>query len=177
MPRILSPAYFHHYNAHSDPSPVDSKKSSLLMSKSEKQKEKLKENESEQLVLGLGPVHNSFWRLSKLVPLDAVRRQLNKYSGNRFGSSVNPVADSNITSSIEDAEDAPQSLEIEEDSDGISLKPIPTADKEDPVETVNGNSSRKSKSSDKRKAWHRVPALPSYVPFGQVISTYCYLVL
>ncbi|XP_071721513.1 uncharacterized protein [Rutidosis leptorrhynchoides] len=165
VPRILSPAYFHHYNAHSS---VDSKKSSLSMLKLERQKEKDKENESEQLVLGLGPVNNSFWRLSKLVPLDAVRRQLNKYSGNKFGSSVNPVSDPNITSSIEDGEDAPQSLEIEEDSDGISLKPIPTTDKEDPGETINGNSSVKTKSSEKRKAWHRVPSLPSYVPFGQL---------
>ncbi|KAJ0926982.1 putative fungal lipase-like domain, alpha/Beta hydrolase [Helianthus annuus] len=167
VPRILSPAYFHHYNAHQ----VDSKKSTLSMSKkdtiSEKQKAK-KENENEQLVLGLGPVNNSFWRLSKLVPLDAVRRQLNKYTGNNFDSSVNSAADSNITSSIEDVEDAPQSLEIEEDSDGISLKPFPITDKGDLSETINGNSSGKSKSTDKRKAWHRVPTLPSYVPFGQL---------
>ncbi|KAD3068467.1 hypothetical protein E3N88_36347 [Mikania micrantha] len=167
VPRILSPAYFHHYNAHQ----VDSKKSTLSMSKqdiiSEKQKAK-KENEDEQLVLGLGPVNNSFWRLSMLVPLDAVRRQLNKYTGNKFGSSVNSAADSNITSSIEDAEDAPQSLEIEEDSDGISLKPFTSTDKGDLSEAINGNSSGKSKSSDKRKAWHRVPTLPSYVPFGQL---------
>ncbi|KAI3801177.1 hypothetical protein L1987_29281 [Smallanthus sonchifolius] len=167
VPRILSPAYFHHYNAHQ----VDSQKSTLSMSKqdmvSEKQKSK-KENEDEQLVLGLGPVNNSFWRLSKLVPLDAVRRQLNKYTGNKFDSSVNSAADSNITSSIEDAEDAPQSLEIEEDSDGISLKPFPITDKGDFGETVNGNSSGKSKSTDKRKAWHRVPTLPSYIPFGQL---------
>ncbi|KAK9055620.1 hypothetical protein SSX86_026705 [Deinandra increscens subsp. villosa] len=167
VPRILSPAYFHHYNAHQ----VDSKKSTLSSSKqdiiSEKEKAK-KENENEQLVLGLGPVNNSFWRLSKLVPLDAVRRQLNKYSGNKFGSSVNVAADSNIKSSIEDAEDAPQSLEIEEDSDGISLKPFPSTDKGDLGETINGNTSGKSKLSDKRKAWHRVPSLPSYVPFGQL---------
>ncbi|KAI7748097.1 hypothetical protein M8C21_026107 [Ambrosia artemisiifolia] len=167
VPRILSPAYFHHYNAHQ----VDTKKSVLSMSKqdtiSEKQKAK-KEDENEQLVLGLGPVNNSFWRLSKLVPLDAVRRQLNKYTGNKFDSSVNSASDSNITSSIEDAEDTPQSLEIEEDSDGISLKPIPITDKGDISETVNGNSSGKSKSTDKRKAWHRVPTLPSYVPFGQL---------
>ncbi|KAL7586959.1 uncharacterized protein LOC111918387 [Lactuca sativa] len=154
VPRILSPAYFHHYNAHSYVPPVD-----IV---SEKQKAKVKEDEKEQLVLGLGPVHNSFWRLSKLVPIDAVRRQLNKYTGNTFGSSVNPTTDSNLTSSIQDTEDAPQSLEIEEDSDGISLKPYPTTDKGDPYETI------KDKSSNKRKAWHRVPALPSYVPFGQL---------
>ncbi|KAI3772838.1 hypothetical protein L6452_04032 [Arctium lappa] len=172
VPRILSPAYFHHYNAHPYSPPIDAKKSSLSMSKqdiiSERQKAKVKENEREQLVLGLGPVHNSFWRLSKLVPIDAVRRQLNKYTGNKFGSSVNSAADSNVTSSIEDTEDAPQSLEIEEDSDGISLKPFPRTDKGDPGETINGNLSGKSKSSDKRKVWHRVPALPSYVPFGQL---------
>ncbi|XP_076930259.1 uncharacterized protein LOC143594982 [Bidens hawaiensis] len=168
VPRILSPAYFHHYNAHQ----VDSKTSTLSMSKqditSEKQKAK-KENGNEQLVLGLGPVNNSFWRLSNLVPLNAVRRQLNKYTGNKFGSNVNSAADSNISSSIEDAEDAPQSLEIEEDSDGISLKPFPYTEKGDLSETIiNGNSSGKSKSTDKRKAWHRVPTLPSYVPFGQL---------
>ncbi|XP_024967143.1 uncharacterized protein LOC112506998 isoform X2 [Cynara cardunculus var. scolymus] len=172
VPRILSPAYFHHYNAHPYSPPIDAKKSSLSTSKqdiiSERQKTKVKENEREQLVLGLGPVHNSFWRLSKLVPIDAVRRQLNKYTGNKFGSSVNSAADSNVTSSIEDTEDAPQSLEIEEDSDGISLKPFPTADKGDPGETINGNLSGKSKLSDKPKVWHRVPALPSYVPFGQL---------
>lgn len=171
VPRILSPAYFHHYNAHPYQSPVDSKKSTLSISKqditSDKQKAKIKENESEQLVLGLGPVYNSFWRLSNLVPINAVRRQLSKYTGNKFGSSISSTPDPNITSSIEDAEDAPQSLEIEEDSEGISLKPLPM-DKRDSSETVNGNSSGKSKSSDKRNVWQRVPALPSYVPFGQL---------
>ena len=81
MPRILSPAYFHHYNAQ-----IDARTSGSSMSKSEegvkKQKaEKLKENEGEQLVLGLGPVQTSFWRLSRLVPLESVRRQFNKYKG------------------------------------------------------------------------------------------------
>ncbi|KAL4571874.1 hypothetical protein LXL04_018641 [Taraxacum kok-saghyz] len=159
VPRILSPAYFHHYNAHSYVPPVD-----ILSSKKSKVKEDERERgrEREQLVLGLGPVNNNpFWRLSKLVPIDAVRRHLNKYNGT---SSVNPANDSNsnLTGSVQDSEDAPQSLEIEEDSDGISLKPFP----------VNENS--KSKLSDKRKAWHRVPALPSYVPFGQV-KLYIYI--
>ncbi|XP_057513276.1 uncharacterized protein LOC130795273 [Actinidia eriantha] len=171
VPRILSPAYFHHYNAQ-----VDARTSGSSMSKSEegvkKQKaEKLKENEGEQLVLGLGPVQTSFWRLSRLVPLESVRRQFNKYKRKQ----INPVekssvADSALTSSLDDGESAPQSLEIQEGSDGISLKPISETEKAPQDEARDGNSSGKSNvnGNNNNRAWRRVPHLPSYVPFGQL---------
>ncbi|XP_059660049.1 uncharacterized protein LOC132306606 isoform X2 [Cornus florida] len=168
VPRILSPAYFHHYNAQCLPMPVDTGTTSLLMPK--QKAEKQKENEGERLVLGLGPVQNSVWRLSRLVPLEGVRRQFNKY----MGKQVDPLEtisanDSSMTSSFDDVVSAPQSLEIEEGSDGISLKPISDMEKSAQGEFKNGKSSGKSNTNGgDSRAWRRVPYLPSYVPFGQL---------
>ncbi|KAI7982539.1 Protein EDS1B [Camellia lanceoleosa] len=176
VPRILSPAYFHHYNAQTLPIPVDTKTSDSLMSKREegvkKQKaEKLKEIEGEQLVLGLGPVQTSFWRLSRLVPLEGVKRQFNKYKGKH----VDPVetssaSDSAVTSSFDDEAAAPLSLEIQEGSDGISLKPFPETETGPQGEARDAKSSGKMNTgdTDNNRAWRRVPYLPSYVPFGQL---------
>ncbi|GMP90242.1 hypothetical protein CsSME_00041455 [Camellia sinensis var. sinensis] len=178
VPRILSPAYFHHYNAQTLPIPVDTKTSDSLMSKREegvkKQKaEKLKEIEGEQLVLGLGPVQTSFWRLSRLVPLEGVKRQFNKYKGKQ----VDPVetssaSDSAVTSSFDDEAAAPLSLEIQEGSDGISLKPFPETETRPQGEARDAKLSGKMNTSDtdNNRAWRRVPYLPSYVPFGQVVT-------
>ncbi|KAL3850451.1 hypothetical protein ACJIZ3_012333 [Penstemon smallii] len=172
VPRILSPAYFHHYNAQSPLAPADVETlPSTTKSREglEKQKSiRLKENEGEQLVLGLGPVQNSFWRLSRLVPIEGVRRQFNKCTGRKVDPVEASVAtDSGVASSIDDIVTAPQSLEIEEGSDGISLHPLPEKDVEISGEVRNGKLSGKSNSGDK-KAWRSMPSLPSYVPFGQL---------
>lgn len=167
VPRILSPAYFHHYNAQPLSMPIEKETTTSSMLKHEEAVDKLKENEGERLVLGLGPVQSSFWRLSKLVPLDSVRRYLNKYRVRKVGSvEAHSMPDSAATNVVEDEVVEAQSLEIQEGSDGISLKPIDT-DK-DGAE-VAGRSSQKSaaKNGDGRR-WRQVPYLPSYVPFGQV---------
>ncbi|XP_052211530.1 uncharacterized protein LOC127814214 isoform X2 [Diospyros lotus] len=175
VPRILSPAYFHHYNAQTAQIILDAMTSSSSMSKHEegvkKQKlEKVKENEGEQLVLGLGPVQTSFWRLFRLVPLEGVRRQFNKYKGKKVDPiEASSTADSSLTSPF-DVVAAPQCLEIQESSEGVSLKPLPETGKGPQGEARDSKSpgklSKDSKGND--KAWRRVPYLPSYVPFGQL---------
>ncbi|KAJ8560752.1 hypothetical protein K7X08_022612 [Anisodus acutangulus] len=127
VPRILSPAYFHHYNARSlsissdgEASVSMSKSSALSLKK--KKTEKAKDNEGEQLVLGV----------------------------------VNDLA---IT---------PQSLEIQEGSDGISLRPLPK-DEEMLGECKLGKSIEESNTNDAdKKGWPRMPYLPLYALFGQV---------
>ncbi|GER54569.1 lipase class 3 family protein [Striga asiatica] len=173
VPRILSPAYFHHYNSQ-NPSVPTTVGTSLTVTQykeaNEKQNvERLKEKEGGQLVLGLGPVQNSFWRLSRLVPIEGFRRKFY----NR-GRTVDPVAtsivtDSAATSAIEEIVTAPQSLEIEEGSDGISLRPLPEKNEEISGgfknEKVSGHGGT---SNGDKKAWRSIPSLPSYVPFGQL---------
>ncbi|KAK7812200.1 putative leucine-rich repeat receptor-like protein kinase [Quercus suber] len=78
VPRILSPAYFHHYNGQAQSMPSDAESTNISMLKREEGIDKLKEDDGKQLVLGLGPVQSSFWRLSRLVPFEGVMRQLNK---------------------------------------------------------------------------------------------------
>lgn len=172
VPRILSPAYFHHYNARPLPIPSDGG-ASVSMSKSSelsllKQKiEKPKDDEREQLVLGVGPVQNSFWRLSRLVPLEGVRKQLYRYRGKKVEPLETPT-DSDSIASVNDIADTPQSLEIQEGSDGISLRLLPT-DQDILGEGNLGKSVAESNvnNGDKR-GWRRMPYLPLYVPFGQL---------
>lgn len=167
VPRILSPAYFHHYNAQLMPADVGIINSSTL--KGEKLRaDKPKENEGEQLVLGLGPVQSSFWRLSRLVPLESVKRQLSKYRGKQVDPiETSPLNDSALVSSIDDMVVEPQSLEIQEGSDGISLKPFSDMDKGD-VATTKKLEGKSNSDRVNNRAWRRVPYLPSYVPFGQL---------
>lgn len=167
VPRILSPAYFHHYNAQTSLSSADAGNSSTPISKHDEGNEsensgQLKPNGGEQLVLGVGPVQGPFWRLSKLVPIEAVRKQFNKYRQKQVDSMDSHPSDGEVLE--------PQSLEIQEGSDGISLKPI--------ADTVGGaldvtseSLTEKAKNPDGNeniRRWNRVPYLPSYVPFGQV---------
>ncbi|KAF7825870.1 lipase class 3 family protein [Senna tora] len=170
VPRILSPAYFHHYNAQPQLVPGENETNSLSLIKHGQGVEKDKENEGEQLVLGMGPVQRSFWRLSRLVPLEGLRRQLSKHR-ERQASSTETAAlpDSLSTALIEEEVGEPQSLEIQEGSDSISLKPLPKNDKHAMEVTTDGKTDTKSNTitGDKRK-WRRVPYLPSYVPFGQL---------
>nr|XP_009593452.2 uncharacterized protein LOC104090107 [Nicotiana tomentosiformis] len=173
VPRILSPAYFHHYNARSLPIPSDGGASVSTSESSElsllKQKtEKAKDNEGEQLVLGVGPVQNSFWRLSRLVPLEGVRKQLYRYRGKKVEPLETPTTDSVSMPSVNDITNTPQSLEIQEGSDGISLRPLPT-DEDIPSEDKMGKSVAESNTNNgDKKGWRRMPYLPSYVPFGQL---------
>ncbi|MBA0846736.1 hypothetical protein Goshw_006437 [Gossypium schwendimanii] len=172
IPRILSPAYFHHYNAQSSLMSSGVESTSLSTSKNEQgsqkgKTEKLNENEGEQLVIGVGPVQGPFWRLSKLVPLEGVRRQFKKYRGKQVDPIEPSAADSTTAASIEDVVVGPQFLEIQEGTDGISLKPFADTDNgaSDPG---SGKLTGKNNGSEDNNRWRRVPSLPSYVPFGQV---------
>lgn len=165
VPRILSPAYFHHYNAQPPSVPAEAESTNLSISKHKEGIDRQRENDGEKLVLGLGPVQSSFWRLSKLVPLEGVRRQLNKYRGKQESSSLA----NSVTSLAEDEVVEPQSLEIQEGSDGISLKPF--SDMDAGIQDVARNGTVEEQGSTKvgdRRTWQRVPYLPSYVPFGQL---------
>ncbi|MBA0832175.1 hypothetical protein Goarm_016581 [Gossypium armourianum] len=172
VPRILSPAYFHHYNAQSLLMPSGMENNSLPTSKNEQglqkgKPERLKDNEGEQLVIGVGPVQGPFWRLSRLVPLEGVRRQFKKYSRKQIDPIEPSATDSKTASSIEDVVVGPQSLEIQEGTDGISLKPIANTDNCE-SDTGSGKLTDKNNGSGDNKRWHSVPSLPSYVPFGQL---------
>lgn len=162
VPRILSPAYFHLYN-----------EQRISMAGEASEAEKTKGTEQEQLVIGVGPVQNSFWRLSRLVPLEAVKKQLDRYRGKKMDPAESSTASESVVSApIEDVLMEPQSLEIEEGGDGISLKPLPDSGN---GQTVNGKSEGKTDSSSNGfgNSWRRVPSLPSYVPFGEVdVTTY-----
>ncbi|KAM1044278.1 hypothetical protein FF1_035392 [Malus domestica] len=170
VPRILSPAYFHHYNAQSPSVPAETGTTRISMLKSEEVVGQRKENGGEQLVLGLGPVQTSMWRLSKLVPLEGIRRQFNKYRAKKVDSvETSSQSDSVAATVVDDDMVEPQSLEIQEGSDGISLKPISETGKEPLGVAPSGKSAKKSstKNGDSR-TWRRVPYLPSYVPFGEL---------
>ncbi|GAB4841485.1 hypothetical protein Ancab_022201 [Ancistrocladus abbreviatus] len=173
VPRILSPAYFHHYNAQKNPLTADvAATSSSVPIQGElggkPKAEKLKENGKEQLVLGVGPIQTSFWRLCRLVPLEGVRRHLTKFKGNHSSAESSSLNGSAATTSIDD-EGAPQSLEIQEGSDSVALKPLSKLDNgASDAETMSKPPGKSSSDSRESGAWHRVPYLPSYVPFGQL---------
>ncbi|CAK7349423.1 unnamed protein product [Dovyalis caffra] len=174
VPRILSPAYFHHYNAQPLSNNVGVETSSEIVSKREERIEKPraqkpKENGGEQLVMGLGPVQTSFWRLAKLVPLEGFRRQFNKYNGKQVDSIEATSAANSVSSSIEDVAAETQSLEIQEGSDGISLKPLSDNTNGPSNEAMARKVAEKTNAkSGNQRNWNRVPYLPSYVPFGQL---------
>lgn len=170
VPRILSPAYFSHYNAQSVQVPSENESNSLLSREQEEGVAKRKTNDGEQLVLGVGPVQRSFWRLSRLVPLEGLRRQFSKHQERQINSvETNSLPDSLANTLIEEEAVQPRSLEIQESSDGISLKPFPETDKHSLEVSTNGktNANTNAINGDEGK-WHKVPYLPSYVPFGQL---------
>ncbi|KAE9600821.1 putative P-loop containing nucleoside triphosphate hydrolase, alpha/Beta hydrolase [Lupinus albus] len=168
VPRILSPAYFHHYSA--QPQSMLSDNESNILLAHEQGVGKPKENDEEQLVLGVGPVHRSFWRLSRLVPLEGLLRQFSKHRERRMSSvETTSVPDSLASSLIGEEVVEPQSLEIQEGSDGISLKPLPDTEKHALEAVTNGKTDTKSNTmTENERTWRRVPYLPSYVPFGQL---------
>ncbi|ESQ49294.1 hypothetical protein EUTSA_v10019992mg [Eutrema salsugineum] len=172
VPRILSPAYFHHYNEQRMSMAVEADATNSSVSEMNGQgvtseAGKTKGKEHEQLVIGVGPVQNSFWRLSRLVPLEAVKKQLDRYRGKKVDPAESSTAtESSVSGPFEDVVIEPQSLEIEEGRDGISLKPLPDTGN---AQTVGGRSDGQSDSSNGfGNSWRRVPSLPSYVPFGQL---------
>ncbi|KAL4354416.1 hypothetical protein GQ457_06G028030 [Hibiscus cannabinus] len=172
VPRILSPAYFDHYNTQSLLLSSDMENASLSTLKNEQgsqkgKAEKLKESEGEQLVIGVGPVQGPFWRLSRLVPLEGVKRQFKKYSRKQVDPIEPSAAGPRTASSIEDVVVEPQSLEIQEGTDGISLKPFADTDNCE-SDTGSGKLTEKNNGSGDNNRWRRVPSLPSYVPFGQL---------
>lgn len=183
IPRFLSPAYFDHYNNAQTPSadgggvvpsPTDDQRDSgvklefgkLGLNRGEKQKE----NGGEQLVLGVGPVQTPFWRLSRLVPLEGIRRHLTGRKETEVSVKAPSVTNSDsASSSITDDIVAPQSLEIEEGCDGVSLKPISECDlKVLAADAVRKVPEKSDKNEGDKKAWGKIPSLPSYVPFGEL---------
>ncbi|KAL2932738.1 Protein EDS1 [Bienertia sinuspersici] len=177
IPRFLSPAYFDHYNA-TQTSPIDGSAASSStdnqgsgMVKVESGKlimnegEKLKEN-GEQLVLGVGPVQTPLWRLSRLVPVEGIRKHLMGQKGTDTSLKASSVTDS--VSSTSDLA-SPQSLEIEEGCNGVSLKPLSESDvKASSSDAVRKDPEKSGNNEGDGRAWGRMPSLPSYVPFGEL---------
>lgn len=168
VPRILSPAYFHHYNAQTPEASFTNKTDVKSEEVMEASGERPRGNNREHLVLGVGPVQKSFWRLSKLVPLEGVRKSLSaiQKQTNVFGKAPSQL-DSYLQSKVDESEEPPQSLEIQESSQGIALTPL--SDK-DGGNTEDNNRTEKINASEAggSKRWSRVPSLPSYVPFGEL---------
>ncbi|XP_031480413.1 uncharacterized protein LOC116250709 [Nymphaea colorata] len=173
VPRILSPAYFHHYSSNALQNSVDASFDGATQGKNgleEAKKVKPKEND-EHLILGLGPtpIKTSFWRLSRLVPLEGMRKKIDWFKwGKQESEETSLMSESSLNLTIEEAESAPECLEIQEGSDGISLNPFPKSSKEVSNEVKDGRTTSKSNTSPQSRPWRRVPSLPSYVPFGQL---------
>ncbi|KAK1319305.1 hypothetical protein QJS10_CPB04g01414 [Acorus calamus] len=171
VPRILSPAYFHHYNAQQLHMSVDGGAGTSMVKQGEKRSavEKSKDNGGEQLVLGLGPVQTSFWRLSKLVPIESVRKKLDIFKGrSKEPGGISSVLYSSSTPTVDEIEATPPSLEIQEGSEGISLTPISDMNRGSQNGTNRSLIDEKNGIKGPNKGWHRVPYLPQYVPFGQL---------
>eukprot|EP01018_Ginkgo_biloba_P024883 Gb_21829 [translate_table: standard] len=171
VPRILSPAYFQHYFA--QVSEDDSQSSVFTSSSTHAAKESVEEaarplkpkpSKGERLVLGLGPVQNSLNRLSRLVPIVGVQKQLAWLRGRREEADLTTENSDSGSALGEDA--APQSLEIQERADGIAFTPLPDVEKNS--SEVNRNISTagsKETRSGESVQWRIVP---TYVPFGQL---------
>ncbi|KAF3780820.1 hypothetical protein EJ110_NYTH38456 [Nymphaea thermarum] len=175
VPRILSPAYFHHYSSNALQNSVDASFDGATQGKNGlEEAKKVKPNENdEHLILGLGPtpIKTSFWRLSRLVPLEGMRKKIDWFKwGKQEAEETSVMSESSLNLTIEDAELAPECLEIQEGTDGISLNPFPKSSKEVSNEVKDGRTTSKSNMSPQSRPWRRVPSLPSYVPFGQVRS-------
>lgn len=121
-------------------------------------------------MLGLGPVQTSFWRLSRIVPIESIKKQLNSFTGgNQESKESLSSADSGLLSKIDQMDTSPQFLEIKENSEGISLTPLHIEINDSKSEVKGGQEEDKNltKSADSKR-WKGVPYLPSYVPFGEV---------
>ncbi|XP_062223308.1 uncharacterized protein LOC133922131 [Phragmites australis] len=168
VPRLLSPAYFHHYNAQTPEESFVNRTDAKSEDNMETSSERPKGNNGEQLVLGVGPVQKSMWRLSKLVPLEGVRKSLSalQKQANIFGKASSQL-DSYLQSKVDESEEEPQSLEIQEGSEGIALTVLSVKDGER-TEEYNRTEKINASEAGGSKRWSRVPSLPSYVPFGEL---------
>lgn len=177
VPRILSPAYFQHYRAQAaeGSSDGDLYKSSSGHASNGFNGEvpvqiKPKPNEEQCLVLGLGPVQKSLHMFSRIVPIINITKQSNLFGGMKKDTDATSTdGNSVITSTMDEVESSAQSLEIEESVDGISLVALSDVDK---ISTVVKKNTLKTQSRETNTGestrWHRVPSLPSYVPFGEL---------
>uniref|UniRef100_A0A8R7QQX8 Fungal lipase-type domain-containing protein n=1 Tax=Triticum urartu TaxID=4572 RepID=A0A8R7QQX8_TRIUA len=168
VPRILSPAYFHHYNAQTPEASFANRVDARSEENKKTSTEGAMDNNREQLVLGVGPVQKSLWRLSKLVPVEGVRKSLSvlKKQANIFEKASTQL-DSYLQSKVDESEEEPWSLEIQEGSEGIALTPLSdnhggTTEENNRTEKINSSKVGCS------KRWSRVPSLPSYIPFGEL---------
>ncbi|KAM3241529.1 hypothetical protein ACQJBY_054426 [Aegilops geniculata] len=168
VPRILSPAYFHHYNAQTPEASFANRVDVRSEENKKTSTEGAVDNNREQLVLGVGPVQKSLWRLSKLVPVEGVRKSLSvlQKQANIFEKASTQL-DSYLQSKVDESEEEPWSLEIQEGSEGIALTPLSdnhggTTEENNRTEKINSSKVGCS------KRWSRVPSLPSYIPFGEL---------
>ncbi|XP_044954121.1 uncharacterized protein LOC123404263 isoform X2 [Hordeum vulgare subsp. vulgare] len=168
VPRILSPAYFHHYNAQTPEASFANRADVRSEENKKTSTEGPVDNNREQLVLGVGPVQKSLWRLSKLVPVEGVRKSLSvlRKQASIFEKASTQL-DCYLQSKVEESEEEPWSLEIQEGSEGIALTPLSdnhggTTEENNMTEKINSSKVGCS------KRWSRVPSLPSYIPFGEL---------
>ncbi|XP_044419586.1 uncharacterized protein [Triticum aestivum] len=168
VPRILSPAYFHHYNAQTPEASFANRVDVRSEENKKTSTEGAVDNNREQLVLGVGPVQKSLWTLSKLVPVEGVRKSLSvlQKQANIFEKASTQL-DSYLQSKVDESEEEPWSLEIQESSEGIALTPLSdnhggTTEENNRTEKINSSKVGCS------KRWSRVPSLPSYIPFGEL---------
>ncbi|KAJ7539421.1 hypothetical protein O6H91_11G091900 [Diphasiastrum complanatum] len=170
IPRLLSPAYFQHYQKGFSQS---NSKQPDVASAAELKPEKSslstkKSSRNERMVLGVGPIQTSYWRLSRLVPLASVQSSFAWLKGKRTDAiKFDPLA----TPSLEVGENGAivQPLEIQEGTEGVSLVPFPS----NLEQTSSSPEERKSEVVEAKTGnvpdWRkRVPSFPSYVPFGQL---------
>lgn len=173
VPRILSPAYFQHYIeqlAEGDsPSTAFNSSSAHAANRPNVEEPRLQKampNEGEQLVLGLGPVQNSFHRLSRLVPLLGVQKQFDWFRRRRENANASLKEDDSDLTLKETS--SLQALEIHEGADGITFRPSTDANKiSSEVIKTKSNESKESRKAEYIQ-WYKVPNLPAYVPFGQL---------
>ncbi|XP_057869239.1 uncharacterized protein LOC131076201 isoform X2 [Cryptomeria japonica] len=172
VPRILSPAYFQHYfgQLSENNSQYGSFNSSSenVGNQSNVDRERLqksKQTEDESLVLGLGPVQNSLQRLSRLVPLSGVQKQLDWLRRSKKETKTSEQGNLG-SSSKESSSPVVQSLEIQEGADGLSVRQLPNVD-ESSFRKNELAGAKETKGRENLK-WHRIPSFPTYVPFGQL---------
>lgn len=172
VPRILSPAYFQHYieqlSEGDSPSTAFNPSSASAANGSnveEPRVQKATPNEGERLVLGLGPVQNSFHRLSRLVPIFGVQKQLDWFRGRKEDANAPKGDDSDSTLK---ATSSLQALEIHEEADGVTFRPSPNADKISSEVIKKKSTESKESRKEEYVQWYKVPNLPTYVPFGQL---------
>ncbi|WOK97596.1 hypothetical protein Cni_G06304 [Canna indica] len=109
---FLSPAYFHHYNSQVQQSSSHEKQDNFLVKYEDETSKpsfkKPKRNGGEQLILGLGPIQTLVWRLTNIIPLEAVRKHLTMFRkiGNESGD-MSSMENHNIQSANDETDAKP----------------------------------------------------------------------